>query len=408
MSVRTNQNDRLMVDFACYAPDGRKLRCRESTGLLDTESNRKIAIAKDRAVQYELSQGTFDYLHFFPNGAKAHLFKWVGKVPTLGEWWDAWLREKSLRWTTAKGWNSSYRVHIEPYFSHMPIDHITDHEILIFRKKLENKGLKASTINDKLIKPLCMCLYRAYNLDLIPSYPCQSIRRLTEELVDIQPFTYGELSRFLEVLKERAPWYYDMFFIWSRTGLRPGEIFALKWEHVDYFNGRLMIRKTRSPLGVDGPPKTRSSSRDIGLRNETIQAFQRQQTRTGLKGGSNEPPEPTTGKDVEKTGDTGDILRPSSGYVFTTEAGSPFSDAFMRKKFRYLLRLAGLSYRPPKQMRHTFATLALAAGENPDWVSKTLGHASPETTWKRYNRFIPNLTRRDGSALEKYLAEASG
>lgn len=83
-----------------------------------------------------------------------------------------------------------------------------------------------------------------------------------------------------------------------------------------------------------------------------------------------------------------------------TSANKPFSDAYMRKKFRYLLRLARLEYRPPKQLRHTFATLHIAAGENISWVSKTLGHASVEITLNRYNRFIPNLTRDDGSAFE--------
>ena len=376
MSVRTNQHGRLMIDFTCLGPNGEKLRCRESTRLPDNKKNRQIVRAKDRAVQYELKHGRFDYLHFFPNGAKAHLFKTTGDIPNLEDWWDIWINEKSVRWTTEKGWNSAWRVHIGPYFGHIQIDQITDHEILVFRKKLELSGLKASTINDKIIKPLCMALLRAYDTGIISGYACKSIRRLSEDLVDIQPFTYQELYHFLDIMKRKAPEFYDMLFIWSRTGLRPGEMYALKWDHVDYFNSRLLVRETHLSSGEDGPTKTRSSTRDIVVLPETIEAFRRQEARTGLMG----------------------------KYVFTTNTGRPFSDAFMRKKFRHFLRLAGLAYRPPKQMRHTFATLALAAGENPDWVSKTLGHASPETTWKRYNRFIPNLTRRDGSALEKYMA----
>ena len=72
----------------------------------------------------------------------------------------------------------------------------------------------------------------------------------------------------------------------------------------------------------------------------------------------------------------------------------------MGDKFSFYLRLAKLKYRPPKQMRHTFATLNLAAGEQPSWVSKTLGHSNVDITFKKYNRFIPNLTREDGSAFE--------
>jgi integrase len=58
-----------------------------------------------------------------------------------------------------------------------------------------------------------------------------------------------------------------------------------------------------------------------------------------------------------------------------------------------------LRYRPPYQMRHTFATLAISAGENINWVARMLGHKSPVVTLEKYNRFVPNLTRADGTAL---------
>jgi integrase len=60
---------------------------------------------------------------------------------------------------------------------------------------------------------------------------------------------------------------------------------------------------------------------------------------------------------------------------------------------------ATLSRRTMYQTRHTFASNALAAGEAPSWVAAMLGHASPEMLFSVYARFIPNRTRRDGSAL---------
>jgi integrase len=50
-------------------------------------------------------------------------------------------------------------------------------------------------------------------------------------------------------------------------------------------------------------------------------------------------------------------------------------------------------------MQHTFATLAISAGENINWVARMLGHKSPVVTLEKYNRFVPNLTRADGQAL---------
>jgi integrase len=93
-------------------------------------------------------------------------------------------------------------------------------------------------------------------------------------------------------------------------------------------------------------------------------------------------------------------------------------ELFRMKVWEPVLKRLGIRYRPPYQMRHTFATLAISAGENINWVGRMLGHKSPVVTLEKYNRFVPNLTREDGKALlqaaetakrsglpEKYLEE---
>jgi len=64
--------------------------------------------------------------------------------------------------------------------------------------------------------------------------------------------------------------------------------------------------------------------------------------------------------------------------------------------------------RRPYQTRHTAATLFLASGENPEWVARVLGHASTEMLFKVYSRYIPNLTRQDGSAFETLVKTEKG
>ena len=58
------------------------------------------------------------------------------------------------------------------------------------------------------------------------------------------------------------------------------------------------------------------------------------------------------------------------------------------------------------ETRHTFASWALAAGESPEWVARTLGHVDTSMVYKTYGRYIPNLTRQDGSAFERQLTKA--
>lgn len=76
----------------------------------------------------------------------------------------------------------------------------------------------------------------------------------------------------------------------------------------------------------------------------------------------------------------------------------------MTKRIWYpLLRHLGLRKRRPYQTRHTAATLWLAAGENPEWIARQMGHTTTEMLFRVYSRYVPNLTRRDGSAFERLL-----
>lgn len=69
------------------------------------------------------------------------------------------------------------------------------------------------------------------------------------------------------------------------------------------------------------------------------------------------------------------------------------------------LKKAGLAPRAPYQSRHTAASIWLASGENPEWVARQLGHTNTEMLFKTYSKYVPNLTRKDGSAFEKFIEE---
>lgn len=379
MPVRKNRHGKLMLDFYCYTPNGKKIRCRESTRLSDNAANRKIGRARMAIIINELKLGQFDYLRHFPEGSKAHLFKEHQDRLTLGVFWEIWLSEKDLRTTTMEGWMSAFDNYIGPSFSDLPIHSIDESQVLAFRILLKQKGLAASTINDKIMKPLRMCLRKAYQRGLIVRYPCREINRLPEIPEEMDPFSFEELQQLLSFVKDEYIYWYYLFVIWPRTGLRPGELYALKWPRVDYFNKKILIRETRTRR-VDGPPKTRSSIRDVDMGQVVYEALKGQEAHSR-------------------------IVDPE-GYVFLNEKKQPLGDEYMRQKFRHILTRADIRLRPPKQMRHTFATLHLAAGEQISWVSRMLGHVNSKITLERYNRFIPNLTHQDGSAFEKKMGKA--
>lgn len=69
-----------------------------------------------------------------------------------------------------------------------------------------------------------------------------------------------------------------------------------------------------------------------------------------------------------------------------------------------MLEDLNIPYRRPYNTRHTAATIMLASGESPEWVARQLGHANTQMLFTVYSRFVPNLTRNDGSALDRLLA----
>jgi integrase len=137
----------------------------------------------------------------------------------------------------------------------------------------------------------------------------------------------------------------------------------------------ILIRETFE-LGEDEYTKTDSSQRDIQMTQVVFDALQRQRGATGKL----------------------------SEYVFCNREGKPLDNKnFTDRVWSPLLRHLGLKLRRPYQMRHTAATLWLASGEAPEWIARQLGHSSTEMLFRVYSRYVPNLTRRDGSAIDRLL-----
>ena len=398
-SVRARKDNGLL--FFDFRYQGQ--RCREQTLLADTPANRKRLDKVIAKIDADIAAGAFDYLSVFPNSkqgqkaaeappdvapaapvAQTSAVTETAPTPDFRTFASTWKSEHQVEWRRShmKVLDSTLDGHLLPEFGSRPVSSITKADVLTFRAKLADKpGRTGTKLSNKRINNILGVLRQimaeaADRYDFIS--PCANVKALKIRKSDVQPFTLDEVQRMLAVV--RADWQ-DYFLVRFFTGMRTGEAHGLKWKYVDFDRRLILIRET-FVLGEDEYTKTDSSQRDIQMSQPVFEALKRQQDATGKR-----------------------------DYVFCNRAGQPIDNKNFSDRVYYpLLRHLGLDRRRPYQMRHTAATLWLASGEAPEWIARQLGHANTQMLFQVYSRYVPNLTRRDGSAMDRLLASrfASG
>jgi integrase len=188
----------------------------------------------------------------------------------------------------------------------------------------------------------------------------------------VQPFSFDEWN----ILINRIPeWYRPYFEFAVQTGLRPSEQVALKWGVIDEEYIHIELSRVRNHEKED--LKTHESRRRILLRPTLKHILEQQRELT---------------KEVQ------------SPYVFINTFGRPILQDKLRELWSRVICKTSLTYRRMYETRHTFASWALALGETPEWVARTLGHVDTSMVYKTYGRYIPNLTKMDGSAFESQFS----
>jgi len=386
------ETGRLVIDFTYRA-----VRCREQTALADTSANRKLLQAVVTRMKKAVADGSFRYADFFPQSAMCARFTDAPAAthaavevspatssrgtdsPTLRTFAEDWMTNHAIEWRRShiRVLRSTIDGHLLPYFGDKPIGQITKADILAFRAKLAEakgragKGLSAKRING-IMAPLKQMLAEAAEMHGFTT-PAVNIKPLRVKKGDVAPFTLTEVQSIIG--RARAD-YRNYFITRFFTGMRTGEVHGLKWKYVDFEHRLILVRET-FVLGEDEYTKTDSSQRDIQMSQVVFEALRQQHAATARL----------------------------SEYVFCNRAGEPLDNKNFSDRVWYpLLRHLGLPARRPYQMRHTAATLWLASGEAPEWIARQLGHASTEMLFRVYSRYVPNLTRRDGSAIDRLLA----
>ena len=376
----------------------RGVRCREQTGLKDTKANRRRMQKVLDQIEADIVAQDFTYSKYFPDSKKVASFENPRdskhppssrahavivenelETPLFKEFCLIWMREQEVVWRRATREVQSLMLdkHILPVFGEKSLHQIDKPEILEFRAKLAEKRVKTTgkplspkTINE-IVGTLKAILTEAADRYQFNS-PCKNIKRLRVPRSDIHPFTLDEVSR---LINECRPDYRSYFIVRLLTGMRTGEVHGLKWSRIDFDKRQILVRETFSKRRTEYT-KNDGSQREIDMSPQVFSALKIQENAS----------------------------REISEYVFCNQAGQPIDNSnFLRSVWKPLLTHLELEPRRPYQCRHTAATLWLGAGENPQWIARQLGHTTTEMLFRTYARYVPNLTRKDGSAFERLM-----
>lgn len=377
--------------------------------------------------------------------------KWVGKLidqrdhgeavkpssQILSVFLDDWLANvrRSLRENTFESYVAMLNNHIRPALGKTKMSKLTRASIQRVYDGMEEKGLSPRTVR-YAHSILHNALDYAVKDRRLARNPSDGVSLPRERKAEMRPFSAEEARGFLaivdaedEALDDRRPVakakakdaagvriaapMAALFHILIATGLRPSEAFALKWEDIDLEadgegQGSITVRKSLTRLKdgswVLNDPKTKNSRRSVPIPPQTLAALRAHRSRQ-----------------MEHRMKVGGFWR-EQGFVFTTAFGDPLEVRNTRHRhFKPALKKLAAELHPalddgtvPPEvkarrddlmrtrmydLRHTTATLALAAGVNVKVVSERLGHGSIVITLDTYAHVLPSMQKEATSLL---------
>lgn len=339
--------------------DGKRIKKSLGTSSL-TEARKK---RDDHIMEIEMNG---DLQNHQASHAEKRLFGEVAQI------W-AEIAKKEVKKSTFIDYRDSMNKLILPRFGNIPIGEITYLDIKAFITELPSSNKRKNNI----LVPMRSVFKVAFLDGIIDANPMDRVKNLKVKKPDINPLPMEDIKQFLTVV---SPHYKNFFEVAFFTGMRFGEMAALKWKNVDLKRRIVKVRETRVE-GEEGMPKTPKSVRDIKMLDPVLTALQEQAKQTWGK----------------------------SDYVFLNQDGRPLNPNPVNFYiWKPALKKAGLKPRPLYQTRHTFATLMLDAGEKPGWVQTMMGHETLQMILERYYSHVKSYAGDDGNAfMEKIYGSTS-
>ena len=316
---------------------------------------------------------------------------------TLGELLRQWLRDYACMNTTDRtqeSYTSIVERHLIPALGRVLLIELQAQNIQGYyaKKLLEGRADGKGGLSGRSVvyhhRILSKALDYAVKMGLVVRNMAKVVKPPRVARVTMQTLSPEEVSQFLEVARETD--YYVYFATLLYTGLRRGELIALRWRNLDLGSGKLSVVETAYRLGNGEyrikEPKTPQSRRTVILPASLVELFRvyrfdqellRIQLGIGLE---------------------------ADDFVFIRPDGSPINPNAITLAFRRIIKRAGLKRIRIHDLRHTHATLMLKAGIHAKVVSERLGHANIGITLDIYSHVLPGLQEAAAEKFDRIFA----
>jgi len=309
---------------------------------------------------------------------------------TVGQYLDKWLKGSvrgAVRQSTFDCYEIAVRVHIKPALGRLKLKKLSPAHIAGFYQDRLAAGFAPASVN-KLHVVLHKALSQAVEWHMVPRNVAEVVKAPRPVPKEMRPLSAEETRRLFEAA--RGDRLEALYVLAVTSGMRQGELLALKWQDVDLENATISVRRTLTKSGgrlLLGEPKTKKSRRTIRLTKAAAQTLRDHLTRQM--------------REIERLGD----LYRDEGLVFTTEVGTLINPTNLRKRsLASLLKRARLPQIRFHDLRHTCATLLFSRNVHPKYVQELLGHANIGITLDTYSHVIPGMGDHAAKAMEDALS----
>jgi integrase len=313
----------------------------------------------------------------------------------LVEEWLPAVRMAGLRNSTWASYRMNVEKHLVPGLGAIELQRLSPAQLNAFYRELLTEGRRnaADGLAPKTVYYIHSILHRALRDAVRWGYVVRNVADAADppkaKTPEMRVWSPAQLRTFLDHV--RGDRLYAAWLLAATTGMRRGEILGLRWNDLDLDAGRVAVRRPRILVDYQvqvSEPKTAKGRRSLALDPVTVAALRAHRARQ-----------------AEEKLAVGGRYRDSE-LVFTRPDGIAVHPERFSVWFRQHVRAAGLPRIRLHDVRHSYATAALAAGVPAKVVSERLGHANIAITMDTYSHVLPGLDEQAAGQVARLILDA--